>query len=50
MNNQEKNTVSKMIKIYCRSIHKQQALCADCVELENYAHRQLERCPFGESK
>ncbi len=40
-----------MIHIYCRSRHKhKEILCADCLELENYAHERLERCPFGEDK
>ncbi len=51
MNIREKNIVSKMIRIYCHSKHNQQnTLCSDCLQLENYAHKRLEHCPFGESK
>jgi len=51
MNVREKNTVSKMIRIYCRLKHKRQnSLCPDCSRLEDYAHDRLERCPFGENK
>jgi len=51
MNDREKNTVSKIIHLYCRLKHKQRdLLCNDCQKLENYAHNRLERCPFGENK
>ncbi len=51
MNDKEKSTVSKMIRIYCRSKHEQlDILCLDCLKLEDYAHKRLENCPFGENK
>ncbi len=51
MNLREKNTVSKMIHIYCRSKHgTQSTLCDDCLQLEKYAHTRLEHCTFGEDK
>lgn len=51
MNAREKNTVSKMISLYCRSRHGSQGtVCPGCRDLENYAHARLERCLFGESK
>jgi len=51
MNDREKKTVSKMIRIYCCLKHKQKyKLCPDCCELEEYAHSRLECCPFGENK
>ena len=51
MNTYEKDTVSKMIRIYCRLKHKQKnSLCPDCRNLEDYAHNRLERCTFGENK
>ena len=43
MNNYEKNTVSKMIHIYCcfkRGM--QNSLCPDCKQLEDYTHKRLE--------
>ncbi len=51
MNSREKKTVSNMIRIYCRAKHGQRnGFCDDCQQLEEYAHRRLERCPFGEKK
>ncbi len=52
MNDREKRTVSRMIRIYCCSRHGQQKgmLCSGCLQLENYAHGRLERCLFGENK
>jgi len=51
MNEREKNTVSKMIRIYCRFKHgTRNALCPDCKQLEDYAHKRLEHCRFGEEK
>jgi len=51
MNAREKNTVSKMIRIYCRFKHgMRNALCPDCRQLEDYAHKRLEHCQFGEEK
>ncbi|MDR1762237.1 MAG: nitrous oxide-stimulated promoter family protein [Bacteroidales bacterium] len=47
----EKQTVSKMIRLYCRLQHKQRTtICADCSTLEVYAHERLARCSFGENK
>jgi len=51
INTREKNTVSQMIRIYCRSKHRQKdRLCFNCRQLENYAHQRLEHCKFGENK
>ncbi|MDR2146790.1 MAG: nitrous oxide-stimulated promoter family protein [Tannerella sp.] len=51
MNNREKKTVSKMLRIYCRFKHGQRsALCPECRRLEDYAYRRLEHCKFGEDK
>jgi len=51
MNAREKNTVSKMIRIYCRSKHgTRNGLCEECSELEDYSHNRLEHCKFGEEK
>ena len=51
MNTREKNTVSKMIRLYCRLKHgMHDSLCAECKQLETYAHGRLEHCPFGEIK
>ena len=51
MNAREKNTVSEMIRIYCRSKHgTRNGLCPECGEVEDYAHNRLEHCKFGEEK
>ena len=40
-----------MIRIYCRFKHRMRnALCPDCKQLEEYAHKRLECCPFVEDK
>ncbi len=46
----EKKTVSAMIKLYCREVHKSQNLCCDCQELKDYALLRLDKCPFGYDK
>ena len=51
MNNSEKDTVSKMIRLYCRLKHQHKTeLCTDCRQLEEYSRNRLEYCPFGEDK
>ncbi|MCI5123011.1 MAG: nitrous oxide-stimulated promoter family protein [Candidatus Electrothrix sp. AR5] len=51
----ETNTVAVMIGQYCQANHGDSKggdkdLCADCVELLNYAERSLANCPFQEGK
>lgn len=46
----EKETVAKMIALYCRKKHHQQQLCEECKELKDYAFKRLSLCPFGEDK
>lgn len=46
----EKETVKRMIRLYCLKKEKNQALCPQCAELLEYAYVRLERCPFGEKK
>ena len=46
----EKKTVNKMIKIYCSSKHGGKELCSDCSELNEYAMKRLQNCPYGENK
>ncbi len=45
-------TVSKMIRLYCRAhhTHDHTSLCPDCTNLAAYAHRRIERCPYGADK
>ena len=51
MNEKEKDVITKMITIYCRSKHKSsKQLCSECDALNTYALQRLERCPFGEGK
>ena len=51
MNADEKITVEKMIRIYCRSKHlPNDYLCDDCKVLNDYASQRLSRCTFGENK
>ena len=48
----EKETVGRMIALYCRNHHHADdgGLCADCTALLEYACRRLARCPKGEQK
>lgn len=61
----EKETVRKMISIYCRAKHggdskssegkssggkSEDTLCESCSTLLSYAYARLDRCPFGGGK
>lgn len=46
----EKETVSLMIRIYCRAHHGGTPLCPQCAQLEAYARQRSDRCPFMETK
>lgn len=54
----EKDTVAKMIRIYCRAHHgrnlatkmETESLCPECENLRSYSHARLSHCPFGEKK
>lgn len=46
----EKSLVFLMIKIFCKSNHKNNILCKECIELYNYASMQINRCRFIETK
>ncbi|AGL00484.1 nitrous oxide-stimulated promoter family protein [Desulfoscipio gibsoniae] len=47
----EKDTICKMIKLYCRKKHgARQDLCHDCRELLVYASKRLDNCRFGNDK
>ena len=46
----EKETVSRMIAIYCRKKHGSKKLCSECAALEAYARQRSEKCPFMEKK
>lgn len=48
---QEQQTVSRMIRIYCRAKHQPEGeLCAECEGLRAYALRRIERCTFQPDK
>ena len=47
----ERKTLETMIRIFCRDRHGSgKDLCLDCRELQAYAMKRLEKCPFGEEK
>lgn len=46
----EKETVEKMIHIYCKWHVEGDEICVGRQELLDYAHERLNRCPFGENK
>ncbi|MCM2342913.1 nitrous oxide-stimulated promoter family protein [Rhodoferax sp.] len=49
----ELKTIQLMISMYCSSHHHghgNDALCADCSALFDYAQRRLQRCVFGDAK
>lgn len=47
----EKETVSKMISIYCKKKHgTKQGLCPECAALQEYAKMRSDKCPFMETK
>lgn len=46
----EKKIVGKMILIYCKGQKHGGALCGECRELMEYAHKRLDSCKFGENK
>lgn len=48
----EKETVYKMIRLYCRKKHhtKDGNLCEACDAVNRYAQLRLDKCPFGDDK
>ena len=46
----EWRTISAMIHVYCRDRHHANGLCAECLQLRDYAATRLERCRFGVEK
>ncbi|MBR5324602.1 MAG: nitrous oxide-stimulated promoter family protein [Muribaculaceae bacterium] len=46
----EKQTVERMIKLYCRYKEGNRVLCRNCEELKEYALCRLSSCPYGEKK
>lgn len=46
----EKETVSLMIRLYCRKKHGGKDLFPDCAALDAYARQRSDKCPFMETK
>ena len=46
----EKETVSLMIRLYCRKKHGGKELCPDCAALDAYARLRSDKCPFMVTK
>ena len=46
----EKETVSLMIRLYCRKKHGGKTLCSECAALEAHARQRSDKCPFMETK
>ena len=46
----EKETVSRMIALYCRKNHGGKVLCPECAALDAYARSRSDHCPFMETK
>ncbi len=47
----EAQTLSAMFLLYCRKQHGSRSeLCRECQELQDYALKRLEKCPFQQGK
>lgn len=48
----EKETVEKMIRLYCEKKHSSSRgiLCTECQSLLEYSHQRLEQCQYHEDK
>lgn len=46
----EQNTVTAMISLFCRQLHGGGPLCPSCSELLQYAQKRLSRCRYGDEK
>ncbi|MCX6280577.1 MAG: nitrous oxide-stimulated promoter family protein [Bacteroidetes bacterium] len=46
----EKKTISAMIRVYCRSVHGSRIVCRQCRDLEDYAHKRVDHCIYGQDK
>jgi hypothetical protein len=48
----EKETVSRMIQLYCEKKHRSphETLCSECQILLEYSHQRLEQCRYQEDK
>ncbi|CEO05663.1 Nitrous oxide-stimulated promoter [[Clostridium] sordellii] len=48
----EKEIITLMINLYCKKKHGSlnNELCSECSDLEEYAHKRLTYCKFGNEK
>lgn len=46
----EKKIVSLMIQIYCKKNHHCSELCEECQDLQQFAYKRLNACPYQEKK
>ena len=46
----EKQTVTEMIRLYCRKKHGGRGLCPECAALAEYARLRSDKCPFMAEK
>jgi hypothetical protein len=46
----EKNTIDRMIAIYCKNHNKNESLCDVCEAILEYVHHRIESCRFGACK
>ena len=46
----EGKTIQAMIHMYCHDNHRTNVLCQECLELQDYAMKMLNNCPFQEGK
>ncbi len=46
----EKQTIEKMITLYCKGHHKTSSLCNECRQLLDYSVNRLQKCRFGNKK
>lgn len=48
---EEKKIISLMVKIYCNKKHKSDNnLCDECRNIEKYAHKKIDECPYMKEK
>ncbi len=46
----EKETIYKMVHIYCKGQRHGEILCNNCEKLIDYTNQRLDQCIFGENK
>ena len=46
----EYKTMARMVEIHCADHHAGPAPCAECRAFLDYAHKRLEKCPYGAAK